>query len=102
METDMEVEEMTKEEEESEFETDEEVEEILEEEEEDKDDENFNSFPTIKKLSHLEWPFIDETDLKYYKAEGTIMFKQYKGDMRGVRHLMRLEKEMMDDEGELT
>nr|GEY08267.1 hypothetical protein [Tanacetum cinerariifolium] len=29
-------------------------------------------------------------------------YRQYKGDMRGVRHLMRLEKEMMDDEGELT
>nr|GFA54000.1 hypothetical protein [Tanacetum cinerariifolium] len=55
METDMEVEEVTKVEKESKFETDEEVEEILEEEEEDKDDENFNSFPTIKKLSHLEW-----------------------------------------------
>ncbi|GJV68326.1 hypothetical protein Tco_1483835 [Tanacetum coccineum] len=54
METDMEVEEVIKEEE-SEFETDEEVEEILEEEEEDEDDENFNSFPTMKELSHHEW-----------------------------------------------
>ncbi|GKF40625.1 hypothetical protein Tco_0123967 [Tanacetum coccineum] len=40
------------EEEESEFETDEEVEEILKEEE---DDENFNSFPTMKDLTHHEW-----------------------------------------------
>ncbi|GJT10878.1 hypothetical protein Tco_0857920 [Tanacetum coccineum] len=54
METDMEVEEVIKEEE-SEFKTDEEVEEIFEEEEEDEDDENFNSFPTMKELSHHEW-----------------------------------------------
>ncbi|GJV23497.1 hypothetical protein Tco_1376192, partial [Tanacetum coccineum] len=40
---------------ESEFETDKEVEEILEEEEEDEDGENFNSFPTMKELSHHEW-----------------------------------------------
>ncbi|GKC01867.1 hypothetical protein Tco_0993477 [Tanacetum coccineum] len=53
METDMEVEEVI-EEEETEFETDEEVEEIFEEEEEDEDDENFNSFPTMKELSHHE------------------------------------------------
>ncbi|GJU05232.1 hypothetical protein Tco_1121662 [Tanacetum coccineum] len=53
-ETDMEVEEVI-EEEESEFETDEEVEEIFKEEEEDEDDENFNSFPTMKELSHHEW-----------------------------------------------
>ncbi|GJV93768.1 protein kinase-like domain, concanavalin A-like lectin/glucanase domain protein [Tanacetum coccineum] len=53
METNMEVEEVIKEEE-SEFETDEEVEEIFEEEEEDEDDENFNSFPTMKELSHHE------------------------------------------------
>ncbi|GJZ55888.1 hypothetical protein Tco_0611081 [Tanacetum coccineum] len=51
METNVEVKEVI-EEEESEFETDEEVEEILEEEE---DDENFNSFPTMKELSHHEW-----------------------------------------------
>ncbi|GJW07867.1 hypothetical protein Tco_1570290 [Tanacetum coccineum] len=51
METNMEVEEVI-EEEESEFESDEEVEEILEE---DEDDENFNSFPTMKELSHHEW-----------------------------------------------
>ncbi|GKC56809.1 protein kinase-like domain, concanavalin A-like lectin/glucanase domain protein [Tanacetum coccineum] len=50
----MEVEEVI-EEEESEFETDEEVEEIFKEEEEDEDDENFNSFPTMKELSHHEW-----------------------------------------------
>nr|GEY00945.1 hypothetical protein [Tanacetum cinerariifolium] len=123
----MEAEEVTEEEEESESETDEEVEEILEEEEEDKDDENFNSFPTMKELSHHEWlmknprppwiplaldrclgemvfgrPFIDETGLEYNKEEGTVMFKQYEGDKRGVRHLLRLEKEMMDDEGKLT
>ncbi|GJU01803.1 hypothetical protein Tco_1112141 [Tanacetum coccineum] len=53
IETDVEVEEVI-EEEESEFETDEEIEETLEEKEEDKDDENFNSFPTMKKLSHHE------------------------------------------------
>ncbi|GJU92287.1 hypothetical protein Tco_1304710 [Tanacetum coccineum] len=54
METNMEVKDVN-EEEESEFKTDEEVEEILEEEEEDEDDENFNSFPTMKELSHHEW-----------------------------------------------
>ncbi|GKA06777.1 hypothetical protein Tco_0686001 [Tanacetum coccineum] len=54
METNVEVKDVN-EEEESEFETDEEVEEILEEEEEDEDDENFNSFPTMKELSHHEW-----------------------------------------------
>ncbi|GKC71390.1 hypothetical protein Tco_1117273, partial [Tanacetum coccineum] len=54
METDVEVEEMI-EEEESEFEIDEEIEEVFEEEEEDEDDENFNSFPTMKELSHHEW-----------------------------------------------
>ncbi|GKD53465.1 hypothetical protein Tco_1286852 [Tanacetum coccineum] len=54
METDMEVEEVIVEEE-SEFKTNEEVEEIFEEEEEDEDDENFNSFPTMKELSHHEW-----------------------------------------------
>ncbi|GJX89873.1 hypothetical protein Tco_0343199 [Tanacetum coccineum] len=73
METDMEVEEVI-EEEESEFETDEEVQqvvgrgfksrsrekqreqkEIFEEEEEDGDDENFNSFLSMKELSHHEW-----------------------------------------------
>ncbi|GJY86976.1 hypothetical protein Tco_0501002 [Tanacetum coccineum] len=54
METDMEVEKVIKEEE-SEFKTDEEVEEIFEEEEKDEDDENFNSFPTMKELSHHEW-----------------------------------------------
>ncbi|GJW40705.1 zf-CCHC domain-containing protein [Tanacetum coccineum] len=54
METDMEVEEVI-EEEKGEFETDEEVEEIFKEEEEDEDDENLNSFPTIKELSHHEW-----------------------------------------------
>ncbi|GKC67192.1 hypothetical protein Tco_1099790, partial [Tanacetum coccineum] len=53
METNVEVKEII-EEEESEFETTEEVEEILKEEEEDEDDENFNSFPTMKELSHHE------------------------------------------------
>ncbi|GJT42578.1 hypothetical protein Tco_0951293 [Tanacetum coccineum] len=42
-------------EEESEVETDEEIEEILEEEEEDEDGEYFNSFPTMKELTHHEW-----------------------------------------------
>ncbi|GJT91577.1 hypothetical protein Tco_1080422 [Tanacetum coccineum] len=55
METNVEIKEVIEEEEESEFETDKEVEEILEEEEEDEDDENFNSFPTMKELSHHEW-----------------------------------------------
>ncbi|GJW38222.1 hypothetical protein Tco_0064067, partial [Tanacetum coccineum] len=54
IETDMEVEKVI-EEEESEFETDKEVEEIFEEKEEDEDDENFNSFPTMKELSLHEW-----------------------------------------------
>ncbi|GKA52669.1 hypothetical protein Tco_0745984 [Tanacetum coccineum] len=103
IETDVEVEDVI-EEEESRFETDEEVEEIFEEEEEDEDDENFNSFLTIKELSHHECfayefdfmiledttsiidrhlremvfgrPFIDETDLVYNEEEGTVMFDQ--------------------------
>ncbi|GJS76671.1 hypothetical protein Tco_0726552 [Tanacetum coccineum] len=54
METDIEIEEVI-EEEESEFKTDEEVEEIFEEEEEDEDNENFNSFLTMKELSYHEW-----------------------------------------------
>ncbi|GJS68932.1 MAK10-like protein [Tanacetum coccineum] len=54
METIMEVEEVF-EEEESEFETEQEIEEIFEDEEDDVDDENFNSFPTMKELSHHEW-----------------------------------------------
>ncbi|GJY45834.1 hypothetical protein Tco_0434897, partial [Tanacetum coccineum] len=54
METDMKVEEVF-EEEESEFETDEEIEEIFVEEEEDEDDKFFNSFPTMKELSHHKW-----------------------------------------------
>ncbi|GKG51486.1 hypothetical protein Tco_0541870, partial [Tanacetum coccineum] len=53
IETNVEVKEVI-EEEESEFKTDEEVKEILEEEEEDEDDENFNSFLTMKELSHHE------------------------------------------------
>ncbi|GJV02361.1 zinc finger, CCHC-type containing protein [Tanacetum coccineum] len=86
METNVEVKEVI-EEEESKFETNEEVEEILEEEEEDEDDKNFNSFPTMKNLSHHECG--DE-------------YRQDEGDRRGVKHLMRLEKEMMDDKGEVT
>ncbi|GKA45170.1 protein kinase-like domain, concanavalin A-like lectin/glucanase domain protein, partial [Tanacetum coccineum] len=54
METNVEIKEVIKEEE-SEFETNEEVEEILEDEEEDEDDENFNSFPAMKDISHHEW-----------------------------------------------
>ncbi|GKB26505.1 hypothetical protein Tco_0865906, partial [Tanacetum coccineum] len=54
METDMEVDEVIKENE-SEFETDEEVEEILKEEEDDEDGENFNLFPTMEELTHHEW-----------------------------------------------
>ncbi|GJR37097.1 hypothetical protein Tco_1212781 [Tanacetum coccineum] len=233
METDVEVEEVI-EEKESEFETDEEIEEVFEEEEEDEDDENFNSFPTMKELSHHEWllkkpqpprqynqimtyelrsrrkmpnpgkirnfvgrvrrlkvfigsftyeydfmimedttriidrhlgeiifgrPFIDETGLVYNEGEGTVMFeqddekitfknpqtieifkqtkliglstdsippstheenfghgrthyyqsllirdeyKQDRGDRRGIRHLMRLEREKIDNKGEVT
>ncbi|GKC89327.1 hypothetical protein Tco_1149976 [Tanacetum coccineum] len=67
------------------------VEEILEEEKEDEDDENFNSFPTMKELSHHEWL------LKNPRPR-----RQDEGDRRGVRHLMRLEKEMMDNKGEVT
>ncbi|GJY59228.1 hypothetical protein Tco_0459120 [Tanacetum coccineum] len=54
IETDMEVEEVIKEEE-SEFETDEEVEEIIKEEEDDEDDKNFNLFLTMEELTHNEW-----------------------------------------------
>ncbi|GJR45223.1 hypothetical protein Tco_1375132 [Tanacetum coccineum] len=54
VETNMGIEEVN-EDEESEFETDEEVKEVFEEEEEDEDDESFNSFPTMKELSHYEW-----------------------------------------------
>ncbi|GKD22481.1 hypothetical protein Tco_1224184, partial [Tanacetum coccineum] len=54
IETGMEVEEEIKEEE-SEFETDEEVEEIIKEEEDEGYGENFNSFPTMKELTHHEW-----------------------------------------------
>ncbi|GKB06425.1 hypothetical protein Tco_0834658 [Tanacetum coccineum] len=53
MKTDMVVDEVS--EEGIEFETDEEIEEILEEEGDDKDDENFNSFPTMEELTHHEW-----------------------------------------------
>nr|GEU59962.1 hypothetical protein [Tanacetum cinerariifolium] len=42
-------------EEESEVVIDEEVKEILEDEEEEEDGENFNSFPTMKELTHHEW-----------------------------------------------
>nr|GEU54889.1 zinc finger, CCHC-type [Tanacetum cinerariifolium] len=42
-------------EEESEVETDEEIKEILKEEEEDEDGKYFNSFPTMKELTHHEW-----------------------------------------------
>nr|GEZ31668.1 hypothetical protein [Tanacetum cinerariifolium] len=97
METDMDVEEVI-EEEESEFETDKEVKEIFDKEEEDEDDESFNTFPTMKELSHHEWllkhprppgiidrqlgdmvfekPFIDEIGLVYSKENRTVMFKQ--------------------------
>ncbi|GJS85311.1 hypothetical protein Tco_0751852 [Tanacetum coccineum] len=53
METDVEVEELI-DEEESKFKTDKEVKEIFKEAEEDEDDENFNSFSTMKELSHHE------------------------------------------------
>ncbi|GJS70917.1 hypothetical protein Tco_0703758 [Tanacetum coccineum] len=49
MEANMEVEE------ESEFETDEEIEEIIKEEEDDGDGEYFNPFPTMMELTHHEW-----------------------------------------------
>ncbi|GJU43883.1 hypothetical protein Tco_1201149 [Tanacetum coccineum] len=67
IETDMEVEEVI-EDEESEFETDEEVKEVFEEEEEDEDDENFNSFPTMKELSHYEW-LLKHPRLPWVKAK---------------------------------
>nr|GEY00845.1 hypothetical protein [Tanacetum cinerariifolium] len=51
---DLEVDEVS-EEEEGEFLTDEEVEEILREEKENEDDENFNSFLTMEELTHHEW-----------------------------------------------
>ncbi|GKA71398.1 hypothetical protein Tco_0777537, partial [Tanacetum coccineum] len=54
IETDIEVEEAT-EEEESEFITNKEVKEVFKEEEEDEYDESFNSFPTMKELSHHKW-----------------------------------------------
>ncbi|GJV70307.1 hypothetical protein Tco_1485816 [Tanacetum coccineum] len=54
METDVEVEEVIKDEE-SEYETDDEVEEILKEEKDDEDGENFNSFLTMEELTHNEW-----------------------------------------------
>ncbi|GJU31239.1 hypothetical protein Tco_1174828 [Tanacetum coccineum] len=156
METKIEVEEVSKKEE-SEFETNEEVKEIFKEEEEDEDNENFNSFPTMKELSHHEWllknprppknkrpkdfhrklhlqmrfmiledttsiidhhlgemvfgrPFIEETGLKTLAMEGRTTtkaligdeYKQDGGDRRGIEHLMRLEKEMIDNKGEVT
>ncbi|GKF08476.1 hypothetical protein Tco_0042700 [Tanacetum coccineum] len=54
METDMEIDEVIKEEE-SKFETDEEAEEILKEEEDDEDGEKFNLFLTMEELTHHEW-----------------------------------------------
>ncbi|GJR82856.1 hypothetical protein Tco_0153641 [Tanacetum coccineum] len=54
METNMEVDEVIKEEE-IEFKTDEEVKEILEEEEDEEDGKDFNLFPTIEELTHHEW-----------------------------------------------
>nr|GEU75210.1 hypothetical protein [Tanacetum cinerariifolium] len=90
IETNVKVKEIIEEEEESEFEIDEEVEEILKEEEEDEDDENSNLFQTIKKLSHHEWL------LKNPRPP------QDEGDRRGVRHLMRFKKEMIDDKEEVT
>nr|GEU44808.1 hypothetical protein [Tanacetum cinerariifolium] len=54
IETDMEVEKVI-EEEESEFKTDGEVKEVFKEEEEYEDYKSFNSFPTMKELSHHEW-----------------------------------------------
>ncbi|GKA40887.1 hypothetical protein Tco_0733480 [Tanacetum coccineum] len=54
VETDMEVDEVIKEEE-SEFKTDDEIEEILKEEEDDEDGGNFNLFLTIEELTHHEW-----------------------------------------------
>ncbi|GJW51443.1 MAK10-like protein [Tanacetum coccineum] len=93
IETDMEVEEVIGEEE-NESETDEEVEEAFEEEEEDEDDESLNSFLTMKELSNHEW-LLKHPRPPWVKAK-------YGGDRRGIRHLMRLEKEMMDNKGEVT
>ncbi|GJV19373.1 hypothetical protein Tco_1368393 [Tanacetum coccineum] len=100
--TDMVVEEVIKEEEDSKFEIDEEVEELFkEEEDEDEDDEGFNLFPSMKEFSHHEWllkrprplsiidhhlremviekPFLEETGLIYSKEKGTVMFEQGNG-----------------------
>ncbi|GJY89682.1 hypothetical protein Tco_0504878 [Tanacetum coccineum] len=101
----------------SEVETNEEVKEILEdeeEEEEDEDGENFNSFPTMKELTHHEWllknprpPWVKAR--KTLAMEGCTTIKAYSlenmqdgGDRRGIRHLMRSEKEMMGDKEEVT
>nr|GEV40221.1 MAK10-like protein [Tanacetum cinerariifolium] len=137
--------------------TDEEIKEILKDEEEDKDGEYFNSFPTMKRLTHREW-ILKNPRPPWNKEKGTTMFKQndekitfkithtmeifkqtrlmglstdfiplsayeenfshgrthyyqslligdeYRqdgGERRGIRHLIRLEKEM-GDEGEVT
>ncbi|GJY56555.1 hypothetical protein Tco_0455670 [Tanacetum coccineum] len=108
MEADMEVEEVI-EEEEIEFKTDEEVKEIFEEEEEDEDDENFNSFLTMRKLSHHEWQTklmglsIDSIPLFFHEEnfghgrthyyQSLLIgdeYKQDESDKKGIRHLMRL------------
>ncbi|GKA38978.1 MAK10-like protein [Tanacetum coccineum] len=84
MEIDEEIEEVFKDEE-SEMETEEEVEEVFDDETEDDEDDDtkyYNSTPAILELVYHEW--------------------QDEGDRIGVRHLMRLEKEMMDDKGEVT
>ncbi|GJV19541.1 hypothetical protein Tco_1368561 [Tanacetum coccineum] len=129
METDMEVD-VEIEEEESEFKTDEEVEEIIEEEEDDGDGKNFNSFPTMDELTHPEWllknpdlrgqtklmglstdsipPFAHEENFGHGRThyyQSLLIgdeYKQDRGERRGIRHLMRLEKEMMDNKGEVT
>nr|GEX66450.1 hypothetical protein [Tanacetum cinerariifolium] len=163
MKADLEVGEVS-EEEEGEFSTDEEVKEILEGEKENKDDENFNSFPTMEELTRHEWLLKNprppwETNLVYKEEEGTVIFKQgnekitfklprtmkifeqtrlmglstdsippsahkdnfghgrthyyqsllirdvYKHDKgvrRGIRHFVRLENEMMYNDGEVT
>ncbi|GJS75682.1 hypothetical protein Tco_0725563 [Tanacetum coccineum] len=94
---------------------------IIDEEEEDEDDENFNSFRTngrnvyIMIIKQDLWarasiPYPRSPMKKTLAMEGHTIIKAYslgmstgqeEGDRRGVRNLMRLEKEMMDNKGEV-
>ncbi|GJY60991.1 hypothetical protein Tco_0461648 [Tanacetum coccineum] len=95
IETDMEAEEVIKEEE-SEFKTDGEVKEVFEEEEDDEDDESFNSFPTMKLV--LEW----EEKIKLH-LEREMQFNQWRRNFfKGKHPTLIATKEGMDYEGEVT